>query len=177
MTYSMIKPSKTGQTDQEMKGELIMITINGTAKFDKQMKRFKKHSKIVKTNTPDSSYYGIDNTKKFPFLDLTEYNPCVFGKSGNFFTQILLKNFFNKNTPKAIYYIEAWKQLDEDGEFYIELKELKNDGATGVFEVWNYYDVATMELTFIANPNGLYPKLVKLTSLDSWTHYTDDDTE
>lgn len=153
-----------------------MKTIYNLNKFDKQMKRFKKHTKVVKAFEPEEAYFMRDSDKMFDFLDYSEYDPMILGKSAEFFQNVIIKNFFIPNTPHAIYYEEAWK-TDEDNEFYIKMKDVKNDGDTGVFEVWNYYDVALIEVTLIQDPFGNTPKLIKVKSLEHLTHYAFDDED
>jgi len=165
----------TGRTDQEME-ELIMMTINNTYKFDKQMKRFKKHTKMVIANEINNGYLMTGSDERFDFLDYRNYNPNILCRPAEFIQNVLLENFFLDNPPRAIYYVEAWRG-DEDKEYYISLKKTKDDGNTMVFEIWHYYEVATVELTLIRDPYGDFPKLIKLQTLEHVAHYVDSNEE
>ena len=147
-----------------------MNTIYNTNKFDKKMKQFKKHTKVITAIEPDSSYFMTGSDERFDFLDYSEYDPAIFCRPAEFFQNIIINNFFQAFAPKEIYYTEAWKS-DPDRDFYIRLVSIKDDGDTGLFEVWHYYEVAQIEVTLITNPYGDLPELIRVRSLEHINHY------
>lgn len=151
-----------------------MNIIYGAKQFDNQMRKFKGRGKVVVASQPDKAYFMTGSDQRFGFLDYSEYDPSVLGRPAEFYQNIIIEHFFRHRAKRGLYYTEAWRS-DPDKEYYIRMKSASNGGQTGVFEVWSYYDVATIEVTFIPNPMGCLPKLIKVKSLEHVSHYEDEE--